>query len=65
MNNIRFILRDMPTTVHGVVYHDEDGLLYILLNSKDSPVQQRRSARHELRHIVRGELDDKAYREYA
>lgn len=55
---------DLPTSVHGFCYHDNDGECYIILNSRDSCVQNRKTYRHEMEHIRRGELFDPEFIEY-
>lgn len=57
-------LADLPTSVRGFVYHDDDGEMYIVLNSRLSHEQNLSTYVHELKHISRGDLDDPNYHEY-
>lgn len=55
---------NLPTSVRGFVYHDDDGELYIVLNSRLSHEQNLSTYVHELKHIRRGDLDNPNYHEY-
>lgn len=57
-------LMNLPTSVRGFVYHDDDGELYIVLNSRLSHEQNLSTYVHELKHIRRGDLDNPNYHEY-
>ena len=57
-------LADLPTSVRGFVYHDDDGEIYIVLNSRLSHEQNLSTYVHELKHVQRGELDNMNYHEY-
>lgn len=57
-------LADLPTSVRGFVYHDDDGEVYIVLNSRLSHEQNLSTYVHELKHIRRGDLDNPNYHEY-
>lgn len=57
-------LMNLPTSVRGFVYHDDDGELYIVLNSRLSHEQNLSTYVHELKHIRRGDLDNLNYHEY-
>ena len=57
-------LADLPTSVRGFVYHDDDGEMYIVLNSRLSHEQNLSTYVHELKHISRGDLDNPNYHEY-
>lgn len=57
-------LADLPTSVRGFVYHDDDGEIYIVLNSRLSHEQNLSTYVHELKHISRGDLDNPNYHEY-
>lgn len=57
-------LADLPTAVRGFVYHDDDGEMYIVLNSRLSHEQNLSTYVHELKHISRGDLDNPNYHEY-
>ena len=57
-------LADLPTSVRGFVYNDDDGEIYIVLNSRLSHEQNLSTYVHELKHISRGDLDNPNYHEY-
>lgn len=58
------ILADLPTSVRGFVYHDDDGEPVIVVNSRLTWEQNRKTWDHEKKHIERGELTDITYKEY-
>ena len=60
----RVILENMPTSIRGYVFKDDDGALVIVLNSRLSREQNRRTYEHERQHIERGEMDEPTYIEY-
>ena len=60
----RIILMDLPTTVRGFIFYDENGDPVIVLNARLSYEQNIRTWLHEKRHIQRGEMDDPDYHEY-
>lgn len=62
--NKRVILQDLPTSVHGFVFLDDDGEPVIVMNSRLSHEQNRRTYDHEKKHIDRDELHDMTYNEY-
>lgn len=57
-------LCNLPASVRGFCYHDDDGAPLIVLNARLTREQNRRTYDHELKHIENDELDDKTYREY-
>lgn len=57
-------MQDLPVSVRGFCYHDNDGNNYIVINSRMSQEQQRITYQHELGHIHRGEMYDPTYNEY-
>ena len=60
----RIILQDLPTSVRGFVFKDDDGEPVIVLNSRLSREQNRKTFRHEKKHIVNNELNEPTYHEY-
>ena len=60
----RVILENMPTSIRGYVFKDDDGAPVIVLNSRLSREQNRRTYEHERQHIERGEMDEPTYIEY-
>lgn len=64
MNENEVILTDLPTSVRGFVFLDDEGDPVIVVNSRLTREQNRKTFRHERRHIRRGELTNTTYREY-
>ena len=65
MDNERHVkLMDLPTSVRGYCYHDDDGEEYIILNARLTREANQKSFRHELEHIERGDMYDMDYHEY-
>ena len=64
MEKIEALLMDLPTSVRGFVYHDDDGTAHIILNARLSHEQNITTYLHELRHIRRGDLDNLNFHEY-
>lgn len=60
----RVILENMPTSIRGYVFKDDDGAPVIVLNSRLSREQNQRTYEHERQHIERGEMDEPTYIEY-
>lgn len=60
----RIILQDLPTSVRGFVFKDDDGEPVIVLNSRLSREQNRKTFRHEKKHIQNDELNEPTYNEY-
>ena len=58
------ILQDLPTSVRGFVFQGEDGEPVIVVNSRLTREQNRRTFRHEKKHIKLNELTDPDYHEY-
>ena len=63
-DEVRTVFQDLPCTVRGFCYHDDDGNAFIVINARMSIAQQKQTFRHELRHIRTGEMYDPAYLEY-
>ena len=61
---VQTILRDLPETVRGFTMLGSDYEPVIILNSRMSREQQRKTYRHEMRHILSGQLTDEEYKEY-
>ena len=61
---IRTILQDLPVSVNGFCFHDEDGQPVVVLNARQSAERRLKAYRHELEHIKNGEMDDPNYHEY-
>lgn len=58
------ILDNLPTTVKGFCYHDNDGEVFIVVNARHTREQNCKTYDHENKHIENGELYDQTYHEY-
>ena len=58
------ILDNLPTTVRGFCFHDDDGEAFVVVNSRLTREQNRRTYDHEKKHIDRGEMFNEDYHEY-
>ena len=63
-NEYKTRLMNLPTSVGGFCYHDDDGNCFMILNARLTRERNGESYLHELRHIDRGEMNDLNYREY-
>jgi len=64
MEETRVILKDLPTSVRGFVFLDDDGEPVIVVNSRLTREQNLKTWKHEKRHIARGDMDNPDYNEY-
>lgn len=64
MTSDHVILVDLPCSVRGFCYHDDNGEFFIVLNSRLTRESNRETYEHEQGHINRGDLDDTSYEEY-
>lgn len=64
-DDIRILLKDLPTSVKGFVYLDSTYQYVIVLNSRMPKEIQQKTYCHELDHIRKGEPFDLDFREYA
>lgn len=60
----RVILLDLPTSVRGFVFLDENGEPVIVLNSRLTREQNFLTWVHERMHILREDLTNANYEEY-
>lgn len=58
------VLVNLPTSVRGFCYHDNDGQEYVVLNARLTHEQNLKTYDHESRHIDRGDMYDPTYKEY-
>ena len=58
MDENTVILQDLPTSVRGFVFLGDDGDPVIVVNSRLTREQNRRTFRHEKEHIRKDELND-------
>jgi len=64
MEENEVILQDLPTSVRGFVYQDNDGEARIVVNSRLTREANRKTYDHERGHIARGEMFEPTYNEY-
>jgi len=58
------VLVDLPTSIRGFCYHDNEGESYIVLNARLTREQNLHTFDHEREHIDLGEMYDTSYLEY-
>lgn len=64
MSDVPIILKDMPVDVRGFVCLGSDYEPVIVINSRLSREQQRKTYEHELLHLRRGDMFNEEYHEY-
>ena len=64
MDDRSVYLADLPTSVRGLCFHDNDGEEYIVLNSRLSREQNQVTYKHEHIHLIRGDMYEPNYHEY-
>ena len=64
MEENEVILQDLPTSVRGFVFQGEDGEPVIVVNSRLTREQNRKTWNHERDHIRRGDMFEPTYNEY-
>ena len=47
----------LPGDIYAVIREDKDGFGNIYINDSLSPMAKRRAFEHEIRHLIRGDLD--------
>lgn len=57
-------LMDLPTSVRGFCYHDDNGEEFVVLNSRLTHEQNLKTWAHEQEHIARGDMYEPNYIEY-
>lgn len=63
-DNVPVILKDLPPHVRGFTCLGSDYNPIIIINSRMTVEQQRKTYRHEMNHIRSGQFDDDNYEEY-
>lgn len=58
------ILQDLPTSIRGFVFLGDDGEPIIVANSRLTREANRKTWKHERRHIERGDMHEPTYDEY-
>ena len=64
MEDNEVILQDLPTSIRGFVFQGDDGEPVIVVNSRLTREQNRKTYDHERGHIDRGEMNEPTYHEY-
>ena len=64
MPEIPVVLKDLPVHIRGFVCLGSDYNPIIVINSRLSAEQQRKTYKHEVEHILSGEMGDPDYHEY-
>ena len=57
------ILQDLPTSVRGFVFLGDDGEPVIVVKSRLTREANRRTFRHEKKHVKKNQLTDQNYKE--
>jgi Zn-dependent peptidase ImmA (M78 family) len=63
-NECKTRLMNLPPSVRGFCYHDDEGNEFIFLNARLTREANRASYGHEIRHIENGDGYNPNYREY-
>ena len=63
-DDIHVVLMDLPPRVHGFVCLGSDYNPCIVINSRLTIEQQKKTFWHEMEHIRTGQIDDDNYVEY-
>lgn len=63
-DEIHFFLRNLPTTVRGILFHDANDYPIVILNARLTREMNCSTSFHEARHILTGEFDDPDFMEY-
>ena len=64
MPEVPVVLKDLPIRIKGFVCLGSDYNPVIIINSRLSAEQQRRTYQHELNHILNGDMNNPDYQEY-
>ena len=64
MEDGKAIMMDLPTSVRGFVFTDENGDPVVVVNSRLPREQNIRTYIHEQNHIARGDMENMNYLEY-
>ena len=62
--DVQVILMDLPTHVRGFVCLGSDYNPCIVINARLSAEQQKKTYRHEMKHIINGDQYNDTYHEY-
>jgi len=58
------ILANLPTSIRGFVYSDENGDPVIVVNARLTREQNMKTYDHEQQHIENGDMEKQNYNEY-
>ena len=58
------VLQNLPSGLRGFCCLGSDYMPIIIINKNMTLEQQRKTYRHEMKHILSGEIFDPSYREY-
>lgn len=58
------IYENLPVSIRGFCFHDDDGRITVVLNARLTLELNRASIAHEINHILRDDLDNPDYIEY-
>lgn len=58
------IYENMPVSIRGFCFHDDDGRISVVLNARLTRELNRASIAHEVGHILRDDLDNAGFIEY-
>ena len=64
MPEVPVVLKDLPIRIKGFVCLGSDYSPVIIINSRLSAEQQRKTYQHEVNHILNGDMDNPDYQEY-
>ena len=62
--NITVRVLDLPTTIRGFCWHDENGQEFIAVNARLTREQNKKTMKHELKHIKAGDMFNPNFNEY-
>lgn len=62
--DVPVVLVDLPPSVCGFVCLGSDYNPCIIINSRLSVEQQKKTWRHEMNHIINGDMENESYCEY-
>lgn len=63
-DDVPVVLVDLPSRIRGFVCLGSDYSPCIVINARMSAEQQKKTWRHEMNHIVSGQMDDDDFVEY-
>ena len=64
IDDVPVVLMDLPSRVRGFVCLGSDYNPCIVINARLSAEQQKKTWRHEMNHILNGDMDNHDFHEY-